>query len=463
MPLLFRTEPRQRILIALARLGTLRMNDAVRLSGGSFPGPTEFANFEKTGLCVRFGSDRTRLIALNPGYPAADKLRDLLMALPAEPMEKRLPSPSIDVPSVPIRDWNALEIFGPRTQTTVVIAVCLSNGQMDATSLRNIVRRGGALVQNFTNSLNSLQARGVIVVENTMVSLDPTIPKARLIAFVETLLKNHLEHQNFKREPQRPVTDVRDSVNSRIPWRAKPKGRIRPVGMEASADGAPLLFGSNARFRTLTALAVHQPLPPNELLRITQLGRNTLANFAKAGFVVVEDYTSGRYRRLVHINPAIPAHDELIRLLVRLESKWPSKTPNSWDLQRRSPGGKYEWDRGLFKYFGSENRTETLLMLASFGRADNSTIHRALPAYDRHEGTRTFDMLRHYGIVRYSTKEGNARMVELDPDWFAARELRAILDALLTCDPRFEGKKYASESAMSSRRKKMRQNATERD
>ena len=158
--LLFRSLPRQRMLIALAHLGPLRINDAVRLSGGSFPGTTEFANFEKTSLCVRFGPDRTRLIALNPGFPAADKLRKLLMAIPAEPMEKRLPTPSIDVPSVPVTDWNVFEIFGPRTQTTVVIAVCLSNGQMDAASLQNIVRRGGALVQNFTNSLNSLQARG---------------------------------------------------------------------------------------------------------------------------------------------------------------------------------------------------------------------------------------------------------------------------------------------------------------
>ena len=461
-PLLFRSLPRQRMLIALARLGPLRTNDAVRLGGGRFPSVEEFANFEKTGLIVRYGPERQRLIALNAGHPAAEGLRRLLLEWPSEPVEKNLPTPSLDTPTVDQSICDTTELFGPRAQTAIIIAVCLAGGSIDDARLRLLIRRDSTNSTQYTRAIDSLKSRRVIILNRTHINLDPQNPENALVQFVKSLVAQRPAYEHLAKMHSDSPQDTRDSVKSRIPWRDAPKGRARPRGLEASSDGAPLLFGSNARFRVFTALARHKTLPPAELIRIAKIAKGTFPDIVKSGFVVVEDIVSKRYRRIVCIHPDIPAREEFIALLIALENRWPAKSYKIDHFEPDVSRAHYTWSAGLSKYFGSENRTETLLMLAALGQGDASTIHRALPAYDIQEATRTLEMLRHYGIVRNCGKEGTAMMLEFDPTWFASTELRVLLEALLRYDTRYGGKKYAAESAMSPRRKKMRDNARAR-
>jgi hypothetical protein len=53
-------------------------------------------------------------------------------------------------------------------------------------------------------------------------------------------------------------------------------------------------------------------------------------------------------------------------------------------------------------------------------------------------------------------------MAELDPTWFAAVELRALLEALIPIDGRYEGRAGSAVGQMADHRRKMRENARKR-
>ena len=62
-------------------------------------------------------------------------------------------------------------------------------------------------------------------------------------------------------------------------------------------------------------------------------------------------------------------------------------------------------------------------------------------------------MFCHYEIVRSAGREGSALMAELNPEWFAAAELAALLEGLVHYDPSYRGRAAAIDELMPSGRK----------
>lgn len=88
-----------------------------------------------------------------------------------------------------------------------------------------------------------------------------------------------------------------------------------------------------------------------------------------------------------------------------------------------------------FKLFGSPRRTEVLLLLRQLGESYPSELARLLEA-NLASTCRILDDLEREGVV-VSRPLGRTRRMELNPRYFAARELGALLHKLLEADPRF--------------------------
>lgn len=85
--------------------------------------------------------------------------------------------------------------------------------------------------------------------------------------------------------------------------------------------------------------------------------------------------------------------------------------------------------------FGSPGRTDILVLIAGLGRSylreladltglPLTTVIRAVDGFER------------TGVLA-SVRLGRSREIRLNPDWFAARELGALLEALVEREPRY--------------------------
>jgi hypothetical protein len=105
-----------------------------------------------------------------------------------------------------------------------------------------------------------------------------------------------------------------------------------------------------------------------------------------------------------------------------------------------------------------------LLTLAAMGQADISMLERAIHVHDMQEIARAAETFDSYGILRRCRLDGRNRAgFELNPEWVAAAELRALLDALLNLEQRYRSRAAGAEAAMPPRRLKRKVNAQRRE
>jgi hypothetical protein len=86
--------------------------------------------------------------------------------------------------------------------------------------------------------------------------------------------------------------------------------------------------------------------------------------------------------------------------------------------------------------FGSRRRTEVLVLVALLGESYPSEIARLLGA-PLFSVQKIVDSLDREGILA-TRLMGGTRRVSLDPRWFAARELEALLLRLAEAEPRLQ-------------------------
>lgn len=218
------------------------------------------------------------------------------------------------------------------------------------------------------------------------------------------------------------------AANTRLPIPEKPQGQ------------EPHVFGRGMRDRLLMTLAVNRrPLYVAELVEL--LGsdqkkiRKTLAVLVGCG-LVVRDRTS-MSGRFVALNRAFPAYRELLTFLRALDRRWPQ--PRVGKPERRAErlvlrNLRLPWNPGPFAgtdldlVFYSKVRTRTLLAIAATKSSDVTDV-RSTFVEDKRSVWNAANHWQREGIVR-SRVVGRRRALELNPRYFAYRELRDFLKAL---------------------------------
>lgn len=465
-PLIFRTPPRQRMLVALARLGPLRIGDAVRLSQGGFPDEQQIVNFERSGLVFRYGTDRARVIALNPKFPGFDRLLILLKAMPHEKLDKRLPTTSAPPQSAITDKFDAAELFGPRFATTALLAIAAAGGSIETANLRRLLRHDGAMSSHVRVALAEMTKRQVFVVNESITNLSPRIPHKRLVAFVTDFLREAGEEEQIRAGIRNQLKIIRSPVAFRRAPRLKKKKA--DAADKRRTEGLPHFLGGRGqrgRIRLLLALVANGSLGRSDLIRISKVSQSTVDQYIASHLVVrLTKPISKRRVASFAINPTIPAYTELCDLLRKMEERWPMhRGPQPTPLLAAQSDGFEAWTGASDRYFSSPCRTEVLLTIAAFGRIDARSLERAVPNHERDTILDAIDSFDLDGIIRLDRKEGTAKMYALNPEWFAADELRALLTRLVAMDSRYEGRNIAGWSLMARNRRAMTVNADKRE
>jgi hypothetical protein len=206
----------------------------------------------------------------------------------------------------------------------------------------------------------------------------------------------------------------------------------------------------------LATLAISGPVAVVDLLKSTKMSPGTYEKLVKDGLLVRTPLSKGSLiRQAVTISPTLAGREELIALLKRIADVWP--------VEHLKSVGPVVIPRARHLaancYFGSKMRSEILLTIAAVGIVDVAILKRMMNKHDPAELSRGVRMWQAYGIVRDQRLDGRATGYELNPDWYAATELRALLDVLTAADGRFAARAAGVEIVMPPRRLKRRQNA----
>lgn len=450
---------RQRILVALAHLGPLRLREVLDLADSQ---EDAVLRFLRSGIIVKYGNAQAKMLALNPRLPAFKEFKALVRAIEPSPQAKpRLKRVKGEIAFPEVDTRSLRDLCGGWHLTATVLNVAASDGTIKTEDLRRALRFQRTNSVQRARLLQTLVDRNIISIKRDNTIISDRFPAApQLIAYAKALLKvlPEFDLRGDAKEWQPATSGTKR--HGLIDWKRDEGQAERPSGIGPSNDGTPLLFGTVSRFRTLTSLAVNGSMRPADLVAANRMNPSTYRLLLSDGWIGRSSASRGRTTRaVVDISSALPARDEYIALLRKLAEKWPPRK-----IDHTSGGGAVmahsEFDIG--KCFGSVPRTETLLTLAAMGSADVSTIRHSASSTDYGAVRRTILMLQHYGIVRYTEREGSAKMVELDPTWFAAAELRTLLDALIPIDGRYAGRANSAEGEMTEKRVQMRDNARKR-
>jgi hypothetical protein len=399
------------------------------------------------------------MVTLNPQIPAFKEFKALIMGLEPSPRDKpRLKRVKDDIEFPEFATKSIRDLCGGWYLTAAVLTIAAAGGTMKVDEVRRVLRFQRATSVNCSRVLGDLANRNILSLTPQQVTISSEFPAVRqLVSYARALMKYLPEYdlRDDAQEWRMPV--VGTGPHGRIDWTRDSGLADRPLGVSPALDGTPLLFGTVSRFRALTTLAVNGPMRPADLVRATKMNQWTYQRLMDDGWLGKSDTIRGRTNRgTVDISSTLPARDEYFSLLKKLAERWPPKhVQHPGSDGDAKPRSKFK----ISKCFGSEPRTETLLTLAAIGTADVSTIQRGASSTDHGAIRRTILMLQHYGIVRYTEREGNSKIVELDPTWFAAAELRALLDALIPIDGRYAGRANSAVGQMSELRRKMGENA----
>jgi len=442
------------MLAGLAHHGPMRLRDMTNLAGGHEPQPTQLQHFVASGLVVRFGTERTTMMALNPAFPAVEELVALIRDVEPEPPHPRLPLlRDFVVPSPVVNPEEHRELFGPWRQTAILLTIANAGGAMTTTTLNGAMKSIRSRVLETRKTLKALVERRLVVVEGEMVRLHPKFAAAKaLVRFSKAFCKAMSAYalRPAPSEPKPPAT--------RLP----PEAGQRRSYFNPAPVGPPPIVGRPPRYRVLAVLAVHGTVGMTDALKAANVGNPVAQKLIADGFVAtVVNARTNVSRRAIAIAPGLVGRDEFIALLRRVEQRWP--VPRTTALSGLAASNRTKVGILGQAYFGSPSRSEVLLTIAAIGTADLAMLRRAIPNHDIQEISRAVRTWEAYGIVRQVPFEGRPQGgFELNPDWFAATEMRSLLDALLSAEPRYAGRAAGAEGVMPAQRRKRKENAARR-
>jgi hypothetical protein len=192
------------------------------------------------------------------------------------------------------------------------------------------------------------------------------------------------------------------------------------------------------RLKIFVTLAMVGPMNPMALSQASLTTNALQKTLVEAGWLSKTSHEIGNRSKIaIGLSPSIPGYKAFIGLLRKLNERWPTD-PKAIGLQNVTlPPGE---PAKIETFFGRGARSEVMLTLAAMKMADATMLQDAIPSFDVQEIHRALRTFVTYGIVRQTRFDGNRPGFELDPTWFAAAELRRLLNALLRLDERYLGR-----------------------
>lgn len=401
-PLLFGEPPYLDLLVRLHREGVVHTRPGQGLSG-------LFA----AGLIVRVFVDGHVGLALDPRHPAHAELRRLLRDLSGvRGVRPVLPARLPDVELAPDKGWAKAGMPDFR----VLVRVLQSAEPLD---FETLCRR---IPDYWRNTIRAALARflkaGVLVEGAGGFRLAPAVPSS-FAPFVVRTAKAFAE------------------LDPRLADRPTAKGP-RPVSFAPANDGAPRLFGTDARLRNLMALAVHGPLLYRELRRIVGAGHLKLENRKVAVFgrgALVRTWETDVGPALT-LDPDHPVHLSLRRLLVALERVYPLP-PYVPEYEAPAPPPRRKWGGDRHALFGDIIPTSILTSIGVHGWTFEA-LCCAVINHDRWNIKKSMRRLEDEGVLQGDRPRGpgfKTRVVTIADGFPAKRELEAVLRAYVRAWP----------------------------
>jgi len=355
------------------------------------------------GLVATTGNPYREFLILNPCHPAYNELRrtlsDLYRVEPAEGFAAKKPTkisaqrPLAHQGNVPFK---------------IICEVVNASAPL---SFRDLEQRiPDAWPSTVSLNVDRLVKHGVLLVHGKSVRLSPNVPAS----FAKFIKK---------------TASALDGASER-----KSVGTGRVSAFQRPKDGAPLLFGTDVRLRTLMALAKYGPMNVSDLRRV--LGGSTIrpesektAMFTRAGVVVEWRTEDGRCAAL---DPRFPLIRELTSLLRAIEKYHVLRK-----IERRYPVPKLprlsgRWDGDHRSLLGGPIATAVFLTIAANGWSFEALCVAYAVGYDRVVTKKVVKRLEEQGLIAgdRSRKPGfNVRVLRLHPAFYAYAELNRLLKA----------------------------------
>jgi hypothetical protein len=333
-PVLFGERRLQALLEAIHLDGAVTIRSTIRIK-----------RLDRTGLIVGSAQRRSggRLLTFDRRHPAYDAVRATLVALTGSTGTEPLTAG----PAAAAHAIDPLSPLGHQSPDALRILNLVT--YLDEPTVETIARRlPDVWPQNLKKKIRTLVRYGVLAVNaDGRLSLGPRVPPA----FAEVV--ERIAVALGQREPP--------------PALAAAAGR-RPTAFNRAADGAPRLFGTDARLRNLMALAKHGPLDYRDLRRITGAGHVHLEGEDEAPFgrgAMVRVWKGEEFEAMM-LDPAYPVAEPLRRLLLRMEQAWPLPPTAIKHPVRKTPEPR-PWNGDTTAVFGSAIPTAILMSIGTLG------------------------------------------------------------------------------------------------
>lgn len=365
-----------------------------------------------SGLVATTGKPYREFLILNPHHPAYNDLRktlsDLYSVTPAAGFAAKTPTK--------ISGQRPLAHQG-NVPFQIVCEVVDARGPLSFRDLEQHIP--DAWPSTVTLNVNRLVKHGVLLLHGKNVRLSPNVP-ASFTKFIKKTLS---------------------ALNGASDRKSVGTGRVS--AFQRPKDGAPLLFGTDVRLRTLMALAKYGPMNASDLRRV--LGGSTIrpesdkhAMFTRAGVVAEWRTEDGRCAAL---DPRFPLLRELRVLLRAIEKHHPLRA-----IERRYPEPKLprlsgRWDGDYRSLLGGPIATAVLLTIAANGWSFEALCVAYAVGYDRVVTKKVVQRLEQQGLIAGDRRRKpgfNVRVLRLEPAFYAYRELGELLEAYVRCWPSIE-------------------------
>lgn len=199
----------------------------------------------------------------------------------------------------------------------------------------------------------------------------------------------------------------------------------------------PHLFGRGGRDRALIALAVNGALHVRHLARLigsdSHKTWNMVERLLQSRIVVKRTREGGR--QYVQINQGLHAQRALMRLLLAMDRIWPAKRAARKVKRWHMPFSSTMTDKHREEIFHSRVRSRVLLYVQAVKRTNMIDMYHAL-RMNSVTALYVVNFWEREGVLR-TYALGVHRIVELNPEFAVAKELRAFLEALVQQSRRY--------------------------
>jgi hypothetical protein len=415
----------------------MKQSDATRIARLHWR--SSFARLTASGLLVSWKVDQNVHLGLNKAYPGYSYLCKVLRLLepglhPNVPKRRRS---AFSAPTARVSNFENLFGWGNRTYFLILLSAfgkisrrTLAHGLSDCSPQifrKNIAAFSdlGLIIETVRDAerLVQLNARSAVVA--------PLKSLLRAVTAADGDARRRIA--TAKKAPR--ALEKSPTSGVRLRWRQGVEGSDNPTGFLPRKNGAPLLFGSDARYRAFALLAKTEVMRMTKWTSIAKVrGHRTLVSLIDGGFVISFGTIREKY---VALNPALPGQDELVRLLLRLQESYPA-FDGALKVEKdvRSVPQSKAWTGDINKLCILPIRTKVLLTVAASRGIDQSSIARLFPEHDRWDLRQALHMFEAMKVFRrYS--EGTAHMFTLNEHFVAYRELRDFLNAILRAYPAY--------------------------